>query len=106
MSSLQQPPRSSPAPLGGTRRNGKAQQLVKRPAVIGESRSLGRSSFDPSPLVGDAIPYQPQRAMPTAEVVARPYKPHARLKRTPPTSRRSSPAHQRSKPRSEGGLKP
>ena len=105
MSSLQQPPRSSSAPLGWTRRNGKAQQLVKRPAVIGEPRGLSWSSLDPSPLLGGAIPRQPQRAMPTAEVVDRPYKPHARLKRTPPTSRHSSPPRQRRQPGAKGGLK-
>ena len=106
MSSLQQPSRSSPAPLGWSRRDGKDEQLVKRPTMIGESRVLSRSSFDPSPLPGAAIPRQPYRAMPTAEVVGRPDQPHARLKRPPLTSRRPGPSRQRGQPGAQGGLKP
>src|SRR5687768_1205675 len=44
--------------------------------------------------------------MPTAEVVSRPYKPHARLKRPPLTSRRPGPPRQRGQPGAQGGLKP
>ena len=72
--------------------------------MISEPCGLSGGSLDPSPL-GDAIPSQPQGAMPTAEVVNRPYKPHARLKRTPLTSRRPSPPGQRRQPGAEGGLK-
>jgi hypothetical protein len=107
MSSLQQPSRSSPAPLGyGGRGNGEAQQFVYRPAVIGEPRSLSRGSFDPSPVLGGVASYQPQRAMRSAEVVDRPDQPHARLQRRSLTRRRTSPAHQRSQPRAKGGLQP
>ena len=105
MSSLQQPSRSSPAPLERSRGNSEAQKFVHRPAMIGEFRSLSRSSFDPSPL-GGTSPCQPQRAMRSAEVVGCPYNPHARLQRSPPTCRRTSPARQRGRPGAEGSSKP
>lgn len=47
MSTLQQPPRSSSTSLGWTRRNAKDKQLIKRPAVIGESRGLSWGPLDP-----------------------------------------------------------
>src|SRR5215210_578127 len=44
--------------------------------------------------------------MPTAEVVGRPYKPHARRKRPPVTSRRPGSPPQRGQPGAQSGLKP
>ena len=106
MSSLQQPSRSSTAPLGySSRGNGEAQQFVKRPALIGEPRRLSRGSLDPSPLAS-ATPRQPQRAMRLAEVVDRSDQPHARLQRSLLSRCRTRFARQRDKARAEGGLKP
>jgi hypothetical protein len=105
MSGLQQPSGSSPASLGyGSWGNGKAQQFVKRPAVISEPCSLSRGSFDPSTLGGPTL-YQPQRAMRTAKVVDRPDQPHPTLHRSPLTRPRTRFAHQRDKPGAESGLK-
>jgi hypothetical protein len=105
MSSLRQPSRSPPGPLGWSRRNTKAQQFVKRPASIGEFRSLGRSSFDPSPPIA-ALTVEPERAVRLAEVVYGAHQPHPRLKRHPPTCRRARFARKRDEPGAERGLKP
>src|SRR3712207_1032032 len=106
MSSLQQPSRSSPAPLRRSRRNGKAEQSVKRPAVGSEPSSLSRSSFDPSLMLGSATLWQPQRAVHPAEVVDRSDQPHPGLQRSLLTNRCASPTYQRGKPGTQGGLKP
>src|SRR5215207_5899051 len=73
--------------------------------MISKPGSLSRSSVDPSPRVGGVTSWQPQRAVCPAEVVDRPDQPHPALQRSLLTSRRTSPAHQRSKPRAQGGLK-
>ncbi len=109
MSSLQKPLRSSSAPLGWTRRNGKDKQLIKRPAVIGEPRSLSRSPLDP--VVGacdlPSVVRKTQSTMRPAEVVDGAHQPHPRLKRRLLTHHRpATPAHQRSQPGAKGGLQP
>lgn len=71
MSTLQQPPRSSSASLGWTRRNAKDKQLIKRPAVIGESHGLSWGPLDP--VMGarnhPSVVRKTQAAMRPAEVV-------------------------------------
>jgi hypothetical protein len=106
MSSLQQPLRSSSAPLGWTGRNSKDKQLIKRPAVVGESRGLSRSTLDP--VVGacnhPSFVRKTQATMHPTEVVDGAHQPHPRLKRDLLRRRRPTPAHQRSQPGAKGGL--
>lgn len=105
MSTLQQPPRSSSASLGWTRRNAKDKQLIKRPAVIGESRGLSWGPLDP--VLGarnhPSVVRKTQAAMRPAEVVDGAHQPHPRLKRRL-LRHRPTPSHHRSQPGAKDGL--